>query len=124
MDFQLPDPVIPDHVPADLVRPFPYMFGTTTAADPFGEWAPAVHQGPPIFYAPHAYPGATPAWIVRRVEDLRHTGLALPSALGLAGSALSAWCWHRTRVHPAWQTLDEQWHADATWLLGRPESNR
>jgi len=30
-----------------------------------------VHDGPDIFYAPHAYPGATPAWIVRRMEDLR-----------------------------------------------------
>lgn len=71
MNFQLPDPVIPAHVPANLVRPFPYMFGTTTQADPFGDWAPAVHEGPAIFYAPHAYPGFTPAWIVRRVEDLR-----------------------------------------------------
>ncbi len=71
MDFQLPEPVIPAHVPADLVRPFPYMFGMTTQADPFGDWATAVHQGPAIFYAPHAYPGATPAWIVRKVSDLR-----------------------------------------------------
>ncbi|MBA4355754.1 MAG: hypothetical protein C0409_13790, partial [Novosphingobium sp.] len=71
MNFQLPDPVIPAHVPADLVRPFPYMFGTSTQADPFAEWATAVHEGPAIFYAPHAYPGFTPAWIVRRVADLR-----------------------------------------------------
>ncbi|MCB2044607.1 MAG: cytochrome P450 [Novosphingobium sp.] len=69
--MQFPEPVIPDHVPSSLVRPFPYVFGMTTAADPFGEWAAAVHDGPEIFYAPHAYPGATPAWIVRRVEDLR-----------------------------------------------------
>ena len=71
MQLQFPEPVIPDHVPSSLVRPFPYVFGLTTAADPFGEWAAAVHDGPEIFYAPHAYPGATPAWIVRRVEDLR-----------------------------------------------------
>lgn len=71
MQLQFPEPVIPDHVPSSLVRPFPYVFGMTTAADPFGEWAAAVHDGPEIFYAPHAYPGATPAWIVRRVEDLR-----------------------------------------------------
>lgn len=66
------------------------------------------------------------AWVVvgDQLTALQCAGLALPSALGLAGSALSAWCWHRTPVHPAWQTLDEQWHADATWLLGRPESNR
>jgi cytochrome P450 len=71
MQIQFPEPVIPDHVPASLVRPFPYVFGTTTREDPFADWAPAVHEGPPIFYAPHAYPGGTPAWIVRRVEDLR-----------------------------------------------------
>jgi cytochrome P450 len=32
---------------------------------------PEVHEGPEIFYAPHAYPGGTPAWVVRRTEDLR-----------------------------------------------------
>jgi cytochrome P450 len=69
--MQFPDPVIPAHVPASLVRPFPYVFGMTTSEDPFAGWATAVHEGPPIFYAPHAYPGGTPAWIVRRVEDLR-----------------------------------------------------
>lgn len=71
MQHELPKPVIPDHVPASLVQPFPFMFGMTTTADPFNDWAAAVHQGPDIFYAPHAYPGASPAWIVRRVEDLR-----------------------------------------------------
>ncbi|MBL0000878.1 MAG: cytochrome P450 [Sphingomonadales bacterium] len=69
--MQFPEPVIPDHVPASLVRPFPYVFGMTTRDDPFGDWATEVHKGPGIFYAPHAYPGGTPAWIVRRVEDLR-----------------------------------------------------
>lgn len=71
MQIQFPEPIIPDHVPPSLVRPFPYIFGTTTRSDPFMDWAPAIHEGPEIFYAPHAYPGATPAWIVRRVEDLR-----------------------------------------------------
>jgi cytochrome P450 len=71
MQIQFPEPVIPDHVPPALVRPFPYVFGMTTRDDPFAGWATAVHEGPDVFYAPHAYPGATPAWIVRRVEDLR-----------------------------------------------------
>jgi cytochrome P450 len=71
MQSLFPEAVIPDHVPASLVRPFPYVFGMTTRDDPFSQWAPAVHEGPEIFYAPHAYPGGTPAWIVRRVEDLR-----------------------------------------------------
>lgn len=71
MQHELPKPVIPDHVPASLVQPFPFMFGMTTTADPFNDWVPAVHSGPAIFYAPHAYPGASPAWIVRRIDDLR-----------------------------------------------------
>lgn len=71
MQIEFPEPVIPAHVPPGLVRSFPYAFGITTSADPFGDWAPAVHEGPAVFYAPHAYPGFTPAWIVRKVEDLR-----------------------------------------------------
>jgi cytochrome P450 len=69
--MQFPEPIIPDHVDPALVRSFPYVFGMTTRDDPFANWATAVHEGPGIFYAPHAYPGGTPAWIVRRVEDLR-----------------------------------------------------
>lgn len=69
--MQFPEPTIPDHVDPALVRSFPYVFGMTTRDDPFANWATAVHEGPGIFYAPHAYPGGTPAWIVRRVEDLR-----------------------------------------------------
>jgi cytochrome P450 len=69
--MQFPEPIIPDHVDQALVRPFPYVFGMTTRDDPFANWATTVHEGPGIFYAPHAYPGGTPAWIVRRVEDLR-----------------------------------------------------
>jgi cytochrome P450 len=69
--MQFPEPIIPAHVDPSLVRAFPYVFGMTTRDDPFANWATAVHKGPGIFYAPHAYPGGTPAWIVRRVEDLR-----------------------------------------------------
>ena len=71
MQIDFPEPTIPDHVPPSLVRPFPYVFGMTTSEDPFGDWAVAVHEGPDIFYAPHAYPGGSPAWVVRRAEDLR-----------------------------------------------------
>src|SRR5690606_40993636 len=71
MSLELPEVPRPAHVPASLVRPFPFIFGTTTDRDPFGELAAAVHQGPEVFYAEHAYPGGTPAWIVRRAEDLR-----------------------------------------------------
>ena len=48
-----------------------HWFGTTTEADPYNEWVPEIHKGPEIFYALHAYPGGTPAWIVRRADDLR-----------------------------------------------------
>lgn len=71
MQIEFPEPTIPEHVPPSLVRPFPYVFGMTTPEDPFGDWAAAVHEGPDIFYAPHAYPGGSPAWVVRRAEDLR-----------------------------------------------------
>ncbi|MDE2465162.1 MAG: cytochrome P450 [Alphaproteobacteria bacterium] len=61
---------LPAHVPENLVRPFPFIFGNTTDENPF-EWASAIHEGPEIFYALHAYPGGTPAWIVRKTQDLR-----------------------------------------------------
>lgn len=71
MQIELPKPIIPEHVPASLVRSFPFVFGMTTTSDPFNDWTAAIHKGPDVFYAPHAYPGGSPAWIVRRVEDLR-----------------------------------------------------
>lgn len=72
MQIEFPEPKIPDHVPATLVKPFPFVFGTTTTANPYTDWVPQIHQdGPDIFYAPHAYPGGSPAWVVRRVDHLR-----------------------------------------------------
>src|SRR3546814_4955347 len=65
------DASVPPHVPAELVRPSPFVFGTITEADPFNEWVPEIHAGPPIFYAPNAYPGMGPAWVVRRMADMR-----------------------------------------------------
>jgi len=67
-----PTVAAPKHVPEDLIRPFPFIFGTTTEKDPFNELAAQVHKGPDIFYALHAYPGGTPAWIVRKTQDLRN----------------------------------------------------
>ena len=63
--------LLPAHVPEHLVRPFPFVFGTTTARDPFNELVPEVHRQPPIFYALHAYPGGTAAWVVRRAREMR-----------------------------------------------------
>jgi cytochrome P450 len=69
--FAFPEVPLPAHVPESLVRPFPFTFGMTTDRDPFNELAAQVHEEPEIFYAMHAYPGGTPAWIVRRTQDLR-----------------------------------------------------
>lgn len=72
MQIELPEPTIPAHVPASLVNHFPYIFGATTTEEPHRDWAPKIHaEGPDIFYAPHAYPGFTPAWVVRRMDHLR-----------------------------------------------------
>ena len=71
MDLAFPSVPLPAHVPQDLVRPFPFVFGTTTDRDPFNELIAEVHRGPEIFYAEHAYPGGTGAWILRRTQDLR-----------------------------------------------------
>lgn len=69
--FAFPTTPLPEHVPESLVRPFPFIFGLTTDRDPFNDLAASVQEQPEIFYAPHAYPGGTPAWIVRRAQDLR-----------------------------------------------------
>ncbi len=71
MASMFPAPTIPAHVPPSLVRDFPFVFGMATDADPYNDWVPEIHKGPEIFYAPHAYPGGTPAWIVRRTADMR-----------------------------------------------------
>jgi cytochrome P450 len=62
---------IPPHVPAELIRPYPFVFGATTDRDPYEELVPEVHRGPEVFYATSAAIGGRPAWIIRRAEDLR-----------------------------------------------------
>jgi cytochrome P450 len=61
----------PAHVPAELVRDYPITYGGTTEQNPFETMIKALHDLPPVFYAMDAYPGFTPAWIVRRAQDLR-----------------------------------------------------
>lgn len=63
-------PDAPRNVPADLVRETPFVFGTITEQNPY-DWVPEIHEGLPIFYAPNAYPGRSPAWVVRRMADMR-----------------------------------------------------
>ena len=72
MNMIFPDPVIPAHVPPELVKPdFPFIFGLTTDKDAFNDLAASVHEGPEIIYAPFAYPGGQPAWVPRRMATLR-----------------------------------------------------
>lgn len=59
---------IPAHVPADLIRPFPYFVGAKTSENPYSFIA-AVHGEPPIFWAETTSIGS--AWVPRRMEDLR-----------------------------------------------------
>ena len=71
-EFAFPDVPIPPHVPKALVRrDYPFIFGRTTDKDPFNDLADSAHEGPEIIYALYAYPGARPAWVPRRAEDLR-----------------------------------------------------
>lgn len=61
---------IPPHVPPELVRPFPYLIGQKTKAQPHSFIA-AIHEGPAVFWAEKAFHGISGAWIPRRGEDLR-----------------------------------------------------
>lgn len=71
MDEPMHQVAVPDHVPPELVRPIPFMFGMTTDRDPFEELVAEISDAPDLFWAPNAYPGLSPAWVPRRMEDLR-----------------------------------------------------
>ena len=62
---------LPIHITPDLVRRYPLADRKETFENPFESMVPAVHEGPPIFYATNAFPGNGGAWIVRRGKDLR-----------------------------------------------------
>ncbi len=64
------DHTIPPHVPQDLIRDWPFVFGETYRGDPFRDLVTPISSYPPVFYAPNAYPGNGPAWVVRRSSDL------------------------------------------------------
>jgi cytochrome P450 len=59
---------VPDHVPADLVRPFPFYTGAKTKLNPHSLIA-AIHEEPPVFWAETTSIGS--AWVPRRMADLR-----------------------------------------------------
>jgi cytochrome P450 len=61
---------LPDHVPAELVRPFPYILGEKTAKDPYS-FVPDIHREPPVFWAERVVNGVSGAWVPRRDQDIR-----------------------------------------------------
>ena len=64
--------LLPDHVPADLVRPYTFVLGNLTSANPYDRMVHDIHQHyPPIFWVKDVYPGGAPAWVVRRFADMR-----------------------------------------------------
>ena len=65
---------IPDHVPPELVRDFSYWtapgMAPTRGGDPQGALA-ALHEGPPIFFAPNNSYDRYGTWVIVRAEDQR-----------------------------------------------------
>lgn len=78
MDAQIYTPPIdpahlvpmPDHVPHELVRPFPYILGAKTKVQPHS-FIPAIHEGPEIFWAERVYSGNRGAWVPRTLALLQ-----------------------------------------------------
>lgn len=70
-----PPPLRPDHVPQELVRPYPFAArGTTSTAVP-RDYIPEIHEFPPVFWVDGA-PGSIPgAWVPRRYADLQQVYL-------------------------------------------------
>ncbi|MEC9358161.1 MAG: cytochrome P450 [Pseudomonadota bacterium] len=69
--MNLPTPPIPPHVSPELIRPYPLIMGAMTDEHPYKTIIPRQHEEQPeVFYALHAYPGFTPAWIFRKARDL------------------------------------------------------
>jgi len=65
------DRSIPAHVSDDMIRDWPFQFGTTHRGNPYVDLVDPVHASyPDIFFTRDAYPGAQPAWVVRRCEDV------------------------------------------------------
>lgn len=72
MSDQVATIAIPPHVPPALVMDYPLSQGKTSFDNGFRTVIPAIHDDlPEIFYSPMAGPGMTPAWVVRRMEDLK-----------------------------------------------------
>jgi cytochrome P450 len=61
----------PAHVPPDLIRSYPLVFGEVTSENPFESMIPRVHEGPEVLFSMEVYPGRTPGWVFRRSKDLQ-----------------------------------------------------
>ena len=61
-------PQVPAHIPADMVRPFPFFVGARTSENPHSLIA-AVHENPPVFWGEMTSIGS--AWVPRRMQELR-----------------------------------------------------
>ena len=68
LDFLKPTPA---HVPAELIRPYPFVLGATSR-QPHATIVPAIHQGPELFWAERGANGIEGAWIPRTLA-LLHT---------------------------------------------------
>ena len=91
MSELMPAYAIPPHVPPNLVMDFPLAQGNSSYENGFVDIIPKIHaEYPEIFYARDALAGNTPAWVLRRAEDLRRVYLDTEhfSSHGLAPFAL------------------------------------
>jgi cytochrome P450 len=72
MSMPQASPSVPSHVPPGLVKDFPLVLGNITKENPFDRIIPDIHRNlPEVFFSMNAYPGGTPAWILRRAQDVR-----------------------------------------------------
>jgi cytochrome P450 len=62
--------VVPDHVPPELIRPFPYGLGQKTKLQPHSFIA-EIHTYPPVFWVTHSSATIQGGWVARRMEDIR-----------------------------------------------------
>ncbi|MDB5686139.1 MAG: hypothetical protein JWR77_728, partial [Rhizorhabdus sp.] len=62
---------IPDHVPPELVHPYPLGARRTIYENPYETIIPKIHEGPAAFMAPDAYLSIAPGWVFRRSEDIK-----------------------------------------------------
>jgi cytochrome P450 len=63
---------LPDHVPAELAKPFALTPRKAVYINPFTNIIPELHKGPDIFYGTDIFPGpGGGGWVIRRAEDLK-----------------------------------------------------